>query len=68
MNDPLLPQGSGISLTDFLIVAAVLLVAVGYLYRKLWRRSGKPTCSSCPGQNRCPRISIQRELPEEDDR
>lgn len=66
MSDPLLPQGSGISLTDFLIVSAVVLVAVAYLVRKLWRRSGKPTCSSCPGQNSCPRISIQRKVPDED--
>lgn len=66
MNDPLLPQGSGISLADFLIVAAVVLVAVVYLYRKLWRRSGKPTCSSCPSQHGCPRISLQRKAPEED--
>ncbi|AHE99863.1 hypothetical protein [Thioalkalivibrio paradoxus] len=68
MSDPLAPQASGLSLTDLLLVGAVVLVAVMYLYRKLWPRAGKPTCASCPSERRCPKAEAHSEDSERDHR
>ncbi|AGA32286.1 hypothetical protein TVNIR_0585 [Thioalkalivibrio nitratireducens DSM 14787] len=64
MSDPLVPQASGLSLTDLLLVGAVVLVAVIYLYRKLRPRPGKPACASCPSERRCPLSEGRCEDPE----
>jgi hypothetical protein len=66
MNDPLAPQTSGFSLFDLLLVGAVALIAVFYLYRKLRPRPGKPMCGSCPSERQCPRTSPLRENPPDD--
>jgi len=65
MSDPLTPQASGFSLFDLLLVGAAVLVAVIYLYRKLWPRAGKPTCASCPSERRCPVSEGRCEDPKE---
>lgn len=43
--------GSRGTWTDVAIVAAIVLVAVAYLYRKFNHRSG--LCSSCPAGSSC---------------
>jgi len=64
MSDPLAPQASGVSLVDLFLVSSAVLVAVIYLYRKLWPRVGKPTCASCPSERRCPRSEGRCDDPE----
>jgi hypothetical protein len=66
MSDPLAPQTFGLSLTDLLLVGAVVLIAVIYLYQKLRPRPGKPMCGSCPSERQCPRTSQLREKPSND--
>lgn len=68
MSDPLAPQASGFSLFDLLLVGAAVLVAVIYLYRKLWPRAGKPACASCPSERRCPTADARCKDPERDHR
>lgn len=43
---------------DWAVVAAVLVVAVWYLYRTLWaKRGGCAGCAKCKGEGQC---SVQR--------
>lgn len=68
MSDRLAPQTSGFSLFDLLLVGAVILVAVIYLYRKLCPRAGKPVCGSCPNERCCPLYEGPCEEPNEERR
>ena len=40
----------GFAATDYVLIALVILVALAFLTRRMWRRKGvSAACASCPG-------------------
>jgi len=47
------PAGRGVSILDLLVVSAVVVLAVGYLYLRLWRRRKSGACGHCASRGGC---------------
>jgi hypothetical protein len=54
----------GFAATDYVLIALVILVALAFLTRRMWRRKNVPgACDSCPGCGRGASCQLPGVLP-----